>query len=165
VSGPFLIIGLFLGATIFVVQRRGLSWIVRGPAGAALLLACALVMYLNTGPETLSDSTWYDVSPSRELLLFALMSAGMACRYLTRQIERRSEKIRKLERASGEFDKPRIEFDAWEFSYPFFVSVVTFAAVLSQIQGEHLGLADVILSFQTGFFWQTVLASRANAST
>ena len=46
--------------------------------------------------------------------------------------------------------KPSIEFDAWEFSYPLFVSVITFGTLLSQLEGNVLNVANIVLSFQTG---------------
>jgi len=37
------------------------------------------------------------------------------------------------------------------------VSVAIESQLLSQVRGETLVLTDVVLAFQTGFFWQTIL--------
>jgi hypothetical protein len=47
--------------------------------------------------------------------------------------------------------------DPWDFSRPFLVSVATFGGLLSQIGDRRLDWATLALSFQTGFFWQTLL--------
>jgi hypothetical protein len=127
------------------------------------ILALAAVLFVTLPVETLGDETrvWNE-TPFRELILFALMIVGMAARYMTHAIELRRERIKELSKEQGGIRgrKPKLEFDAWEFSYPLFVSVVTFGALLSQIGDSFLTLANTILSFQTGFFWQTVLAKR-----
>ena len=53
-----------------------------------------------------------------------------------------------------------MEWDRWEFVYPLLVSVITFGALLGQLEDTVANLPNLILSFQTGFFWQTILADR-----
>ena len=107
----------------------------------------------------LSEKKWYDQSPALEALLFTLMVVGMVASYLAKQIESRRALITKL-RAAGDNTMPPIEFDLWEFSYPLLISVITFGVVLDRIQGSNLTLNSVIISFETGFFWQTIISSR-----
>ncbi len=84
----------------------------------------------------------------------------MIARYMTNAIEVRREKISALQKQGGAYSTPSLAFDIWEFSYPLFVSVVTFGGLLSQLKDHTLSLANAVLSFQTGFFWQTILAGR-----
>jgi hypothetical protein len=47
--------------------------------------------------------------------------------------------------------------DRWDFVYPMLFAVPTFGALLSQIQAQALASTHVVLAFQTGFFFQTIL--------
>jgi len=78
---------------------------------------------------------------------------------MTKIIEERREKIAEEKRKTGNVIKPKLEFDLWKFTYPLFVSVVTFGALLSQLNAQYISFAGIILSFQTGFFWQTILGN------
>lgn len=120
------------------------------------LLAVSMTFLAPTG-ITLGDSTpWFDRSPWRESILFVLMLAGMAGRFVTQAIEERRARMKEK---SG---RPvSIRFDAWDFVYPMMVSVITFGVLLQQLDSEAMSAANVVMSFQTGFFWQTILA-RAN---
>lgn len=41
-----------------------------------------------------------------------------------------------------------------------FVSVVTFGALVTQLKDHTLSVSNATLSFQTGFFWQTILTAK-----
>ena len=157
----FLILGLFLSGILLAIQRRRWRWWIRAPL--ALVAGVALTLYVARTPVLLSDSAWYDRSPFKEMSLFLTMILGMACRYVTSAIEERRERIKKLREAGKLFRKPRLEFDAWEFSYPLFVSVVTFGFLLKQVGSDQLSTLNLILSFQNGFFWQTLLQAQTPA--
>jgi hypothetical protein len=92
------------------------------------------------------------------------MILGMMSRYLTKAIDVRRERIQELEQAGAPFKKPGIDFDAWEFSYPFFVSVITYGLLMSQMERDDITVPNIALSFQTGFFWQTILAAKQKAT-
>ena len=81
----------------------------------------------------------------------------MFARYITKAIEIRQEKIAILKKDNEEFVKPKLEFDIWEFSYPLFISLITFSVVLQQTSADSVTMTNIILSFQTGFVWQTIL--------
>jgi hypothetical protein len=100
---------------------------------------------------------WYARSPYRELILFVAMLFGMVARYFNLAIEGRRTRMSEL-RAKGDQSRVRLQFDIWEFLNPLFVSVITFGALLNQLGSEGVSLANFILSFQTGFFWQTILS-------
>ena len=102
-------------------------------------------------PHTLGpESSWLDKiseSPFHELVLFVCLLVGMIARVLSLAIEQREK--RKVDTG--------LRIDKWQFIYPLLFAVPTFGGLLSQIQTKHLGVADVVLAFQTGFFWQTIL--------
>ena len=110
-----------------------------------------------SGGMFLGEVAWYDRFPYREIILFLIMLTGMVARTLTLAIERRRKVIAQLSEGGAQFEKPGLDLDVWEFSYPFLVSVLTFGGLLSQIGDEQLSLLVLVLAFQTGFFWQTVL--------
>jgi hypothetical protein len=114
------------------------------------------MMEFPNAPTLGPGAHWVDESPFRELLLFALMLSGMAARVLSLAIERRG--------AAKDNKLPPVTVDRWEFVYPMLFAVPTFGALLSQVQAETLTLVNVVLAFQTGFFWQTIL-KRGEAAT
>jgi hypothetical protein len=62
--------------------------------------------------------------------------------------------------AGRQGNSPGLEFDMWEFAYPMLLSAITFSSLLPQLKGDGLTLENTLLGFQTGFFWQTLLASK-----
>jgi hypothetical protein len=158
--------GIFLSASIWVAQRQTLKRWLRIVLALPLLTLSVLSLWLgNEQATTLGPSEhWYDGGAVCELMFFLLMLVGMAARYVTKAIEVRRAKISELEKAGKDFVKPGLEFDAWEFSYPLFLSVVTYGALVSQMKDQSLTLANATLSFQTGFFWQTLLTSKQPGS-
>jgi len=154
----FVVLGVLLSALIWLLQRRQWKAWIRFLWAAGIFLCLALVIYPQAGPVTLgTEHRWYQTSPLVEGWFFLLMLAGMGARYVTKAIEVRREKIAELSKQDAPFDKPGLEFDVWEFSYPLLVSVVTYGALLTQLKDHTLTAGNAILSFQTGFFWQTLL--------
>jgi hypothetical protein len=91
------------------------------------------------------------------------MLLGMAASYFNRLIIERRAKIEEL-RKKGVFAKPNIDFDVWEFVQPFFVSLITFGAVIGKLNANDNWI-NIIIGFETGFFWQTILSSRAQVNS
>ena len=89
------------------------------------------------------------------------MLFGMASSYFNRLINERRAKIDEL-RKKGERDKPGIDFDVWDFVQPFFVSLVTFGAVIGKLNNTDNWI-NLIIGFETGFFWQTILSNRSSS--
>jgi hypothetical protein len=102
----------------------------------------------------LGTDSWYNQSPYKEAILFALMLAGMASRTLSLAIEqsRQSDGSR------------RVNVDLWDFVYPFLVAFITFGAVMAQIGSTELSLTNLVFAFQNGFFWQTIMKSSGNVA-
>lgn len=160
----FFLIGLSLTFAVWVLQRRSWSIVRRATVivGTALIggfLGVIFFVTLSMDPIYLgeNDLHWFDKAPMREIILLLLMMLGMAARYLTGVIEERRDRIRQLQSEGRDANKVPIRFDMWEFTYPLLFSVVTFGALLGQLEGDGLTVPNAIISFQTGFFWQTVL--------
>ena len=153
----FLVIGLIVGAAFWLIERR--KWRLLPRLGLLLctVIVFAIAVYLMSGVTFLGEAAWYDRFPYREIILFLIMLIGMVARTLTLAIERRRKVIARLSESGAPLEKPKLDLDVWEFSYPFLASVLTFGGLLSQIGDEHLSLLVLILAFQTGFFWQTLL--------
>jgi len=94
------------------------------------------------------------------MILFVSMLIGMAVRYFTKAIEERRDKLIKWRTSGSGGKRPTLEIDKGEFAYPLLLSAITFGALLSQLKSDQVTLENVLLSFQTGFFWQTLLAAK-----
>jgi hypothetical protein len=157
----FIVDGLLIALAVWISQRRKIRPLWRLLSVALVVCALGFLLYLQETPKTLGGSTpWYRRESVQDAGLFVLMLLGMAARYFTRAIEVRREKIAALAKAGDQFKKPGLEFDMWEFSYPLFVSVITFGVLLSQLSVQVITITSAVLSFQTGFFWQTLLAAK-----
>jgi prepilin signal peptidase PulO-like enzyme (type II secretory pathway) len=156
----FVLSGILISLMIWIAQRRQWRKWIRPLCVASTFLVLVVFVYLQSSPATLGAGKWYETSPYLELFFFLLMLTGMAARYVTKAIEIRRDKIAELQKQGGVVVKPKLEFDIWEFSYPLFVSVVTYGALLSQLKDNTFSVTNATLSFQTGFFWQTVLVAK-----
>jgi small-conductance mechanosensitive channel len=158
--GLLLTGGLYFAQTMFRAVKQG-NFRRSALFGIALIIVVAALLAWTSGvrrvPDTLGSNDWLQQSPTSELLLFGTMLVGMVASYFTKQIEQRRTRIEE-KRRTGDVSPTSLEFDFWEFSYPMLVSVITFGAILESVGGKPVMLSSVILSFQTGFFWQTVLA-------
>jgi hypothetical protein len=134
-------------------------WKVIGSVAVLLVAGSTLIFFwtLSSGEFLGEGDAWYERSPMKEAIAFSLMLLGMTARYFTKAIEERRAKY-----TADPTKKHSIRFDFWEFSYPLFVSVITFGVLLQQLGSEELNLANLVLSFQTGFFWQTILGRSDN---
>jgi hypothetical protein len=158
----FVILGSLLAGAVWVVQRTQWGRWQRIAALALLAAGATITAFVTRSPITLGagSGAWYSATPIPEIYYFVVMMVGMAGRYVTRAIEERREKIVRLEKTGEPFQKPNLEFDRWEFAYPFFLSIVTYGALLSQLPDSTFSLTGTALSFQTGFFWQTIIGAR-----
>ncbi|MBF0536351.1 MAG: hypothetical protein HQK90_15260 [Nitrospirae bacterium] len=133
----YLIIGLQLSVLIWLIQRKNIKKYLRIGFIFLVIISIVILFKINadTQPNTLGNNEWYNASPYKEIILLVFLLFGIFTRYLTQQIENRSKKISKLriKYKDSEFVKPKIEFDFYEFSYPFLSSVVTIFLMLERI--------------------------------
>jgi len=116
----------------------------------------ASVLYFLTPHQFLNNEVWYNVSPWKEIILFSLMILGMFARTLSKAIEERRLRLKKNTADSGDSS---LKLDVWEISYPLLFSIPTYGALLSQIGDNSINVASIVLAFETGFMWQTLLKS------
>jgi hypothetical protein len=159
---PLLATGVSLSIVIWLAQRKSMPAWLRGTGSIVAILAGVLAAYISARDTSyLGEESWYDASPWREIIFLLLMLIGMASRYFTHAIEQRREEVKRLKAEGQDASKVRLQFDVWEFSYPLFFAVVTFGGLLGQIQDGGVTLTHLVLSFQTGFFWQTLIKKPA----
>jgi hypothetical protein len=87
--------------------------------------------------EIFANLPWQDIG------MFFSMLLGMASKYLFDMI--------------GEKKRRRIAFNKWQFLKPFLVSPIIFGTILSQVPEKMPVFTLLILSYQNGFFWHTLL--------
>jgi hypothetical protein len=147
----FLVVGLLLTGLLAILTKRRISQLIR----VATIVVIAIVVYGLTvieGPVHLGEQLpWYQASPYREIILFVFMIFGMMARVLSAAIEERRNRMRDGTQAPG------LNLDFWESTYPLLFSVITFGALLTQVGDNNLGVTVIVLAFQTGFFWQTII--------
>jgi hypothetical protein len=154
----FVAYGLVGTLLLLILATRRISPALKLIAVFILVGVTLIGTYIAQPPVTLDgNEKWYSSTPYREALLFLLMLCGMAARYLSRTIEDRRIKVIAAAK-TGDHKRVGLDFDLWEFVYPMLVSVISFGALLNQLESDRLTLASVIMSFQTGFFWQTILS-------
>jgi hypothetical protein len=157
----FIIAGIAAAAVSWLAFRSRVPRRARLPLAAIAAAAVAgIAFYVFRGPQTLGDEAWWQKTPGFEITLFAVMLLGMVVRYITKAIEDRRQTVAEWKKAGGEGKRPGLELDKWEFAYPLLISAITFGALLSQIKAEQPAIENLLLAFQTGFFWQTLLAAK-----
>jgi len=153
----FLILSIPVGLLVFAFQARKLKKPARIFLGALGLVGGVVVGFYLREPRLLSGVAWYARSPWREALFLIIMLSGMAVRSLDEAIEARSRRIAELRKKGDLETKPGLSLDPWDFSRPFLVAVPTFGALLAQIGDQGPSWSLLVLAFQNGFFWQTLL--------
>jgi hypothetical protein len=142
-------------AAVWLVRRKIPLWLKFLVALMAVILV-TLAYYAVREAQSLSEGSWFEQSPIREVVFFLIMVAGMAAYAVANAIEARRSKLAVWQVGGEVGARPGIDFDLWEFVYPFLFSVFTFGGLLGQIGDDGLSVATVVIAFQTGFFWQTV---------
>lgn len=128
----FLIPGLLAAALAWFGERLIESRI-EGSAGS--------IHFLLRGSTTPGQS----LIPWVGLVYFCAMVAGMFAHTTWDAISKRRSR------------KPPV-FDKWLYLRPALVAPIIFIAVLKLVGGSNFDFAALLLSFQNGFFWQTVLS-------
>jgi hypothetical protein len=166
----FIVIGA-IGAALFVgsvyvigVKGRALSQqiclvavaiVLAAVTSAGVSLLITSQFPLELGPE----SSVFDLIDWKLVIAYGFMLIGMAAGYFNKLINDRGAKISEMKQKGIDGALPGIEFDAWDFVQPVLVSVITFGAILTKLQVIDVVNA-ILLGFETGFFWQTVMSKR-----
>lgn len=151
----FLFIAVLAGAALGLV-RSHISTVVKMILLTMLALVAVVLVYWTSPQRHLGVFAWYQQTPWREGILFSLMLAGMTSRVLAVAIETRRRRIH--HNANG---ANRLGVDIWDLFYPLLFSAMTFGVVLANVGDRVLDWSTVILAYQNGFFWQTILKSHS----
>lgn len=145
----FFAVSILLLLIIYLFTRRiPILW----RFSSAAFLAALFVFFLWVlEVQTRAELPWYEVSPYKHCLALAFMLAGMAGKYVFDAIE-----VRRKKKAAQEGNQ-KLELDRWDFFQPFIIAFIVFGSFW-QLHGEEaLDVNWLVISFQNGFFWQTIL--------
>lgn len=153
-----IVIGRSINANSFGFLSVSIGLLLSATAGGIASAAVSLLpllfepQHLGSDVGVLGHIDWANVNSFMSMLI------GMSASYFNRSISERRSTIEELQK-KGELRKPGIQFDVWDFVQPFFVSLITFGAINARVQDNSLW-TNVLIGFQTGFFWQTTLSNR-----
>ena len=146
----FFIVSILLLISVFWMRRRvSLVWRLLG----LILLISFFTFDIWIFPVTTRsvDLAWYEQAPYKHLISLSFLVAGMASKVLYDAID-----ALRLRKSKGEAST-RLQIDNWDFVQPFLVAFIVFGAFWQLHGQESLNLTWLVLSYQNGFFWQTIL--------
>jgi 4-amino-4-deoxy-L-arabinose transferase-like glycosyltransferase len=114
----YIIFGGLIALGIWFIQRKNWHTAIRMVLSVITFFLALLHLYIIAESLFLDQEFWYNRSPIREIIFFIIMLLGMVARYVSRAIEKRREQVEGLRKAGVDFEKPKLEWDVWEFSYP-----------------------------------------------
>jgi hypothetical protein len=148
----FAISIIFLFCMYILTRKFALGWrIILVVLVIAIFAFIISTLKINVRAEQLA---WYNLSPYKQIVALLFMLMGMVGKYFYDMIE--IHKKRKKEGQSNAI----LNFDRWEFIQPFIISFIVFGAFWATHGKEELTFNYLIISFQNGFFWETVLNKR-----
>ena len=136
---------------IMLVFTAKIPWLLRFLVALAITAVTWFVFYVLDVTVRAVNIPWYEDTPWKQLIALFLTMFGMADKYLFDVI-----KDRKQSKSIEKLPLP-LKFDIWEFIQPFLVSFIVFGAFWNMHGDEELKVTWLVISFQNGFFWQTVL--------
>jgi hypothetical protein len=147
----FVVVGLIATAVICGVMSAWPAWrklLVIVPAVGAIALLVSMGAIGTRGAVS-----WWREPLWRNLVLYAVMFAGMMFRVVSDRLE-----VWRQQKEQPGARRRRPRFDFWDFVYPVMPSLALFQAVLWGAENKELSLQLCLASFQNGFFWHTLLA-------
>jgi hypothetical protein len=120
-----------------------------GVLGGAVGITLATLSPQLFRPETLGETSVFDQIQWPLIAAYLAMLIGMAASYMNKLIDERRVKIKELEKTEKS-GVPGLSFDIWDFVQPFFVSLLTFGAIVARTKETDL-LGNILLGFETGF--------------
>lgn len=149
-------IGVIISLGLFVIQSHRESYTAVFSAIIISVIAITIALILLPVRKSLGVEIWYQKEPYCWVLVYFVMLLGMFFSVLTKAIDDRKIKLAKCVKDE---DKKNIKLyiDYFDILYPFLISFLTFGSLYSQLENKQIALTSFILSFQTGFFWETVI--------
>jgi hypothetical protein len=148
----FVLMGVFTMAVLFALTLPRSAFVRWGLAGLLILLAILLVLFLQGLGElpwlaqSRDASNWYDASPWREAILFAILLVGMLARGVF-------DVLNDYTRARSASSRQPIRKRLARIIAPIFPAILLFQPVLSLAENRKLAWPLLVFSFQNGFFW------------
>jgi hypothetical protein len=153
----YLLFGFLICAALLLLQSARLPKPVRW-GGFALLAVVAVWILVQSQQRAMMGGEWYDRTPYKYFILYAIMMVGMVTNVLVdavgdvrkRRSECRTEEQRKL---------IRLTVSRYDFLYPFLLSFLTFGWLYIKVADQSLTMIILIIAYETGFFWDSVINS------
>ena len=96
---------------------------------------------------------WYENSPWKQLVLFSVMLLGMLTNTIYDLL-----KTRINSKLSNDGGKVKHQFIWEQFLLPLTISGILFGYIWGNHSNESLDTSTILLSYQNGFFWQTIIS-------
>jgi len=136
---------------LMLVLVTRISWFWRFCAVLAITAVTWFAFYVLEVTVRAPNAPWYEDTPWKQIIALSLTILGMAAKYLHDVIvERRHSK-------SAGSSPPPLNIDVWEFILPFLVSFIVFGSFWNAQGDQTIDVMWLVISFQNGFFWQTVI--------
>ena len=137
---------------IMLVLVARISWFWRFCGVLVITAATWFAFYALDITVRAPDFPWYEDTPWKQIIALSLTILGMAAKYLYDVIEERRHS------RSSRSSPPPLNIDVWEFILPFLVSFIVFGAFWNAHGDQTIDVTWLVITFQNGFFWQTVMS-------
>jgi hypothetical protein len=132
------IIGVFVVVIIALLQRKRKNAAIL----VTLILIVGLGLYIYFSiPKVTEKGDIGEIISWSDVVMYLMMLAGMLAKYFWDVIEQ----------------KKRFKIDGLQLIKPMLVSPIIFIGIVTLTVDTNLSLLHFLLSFQNGFFWQTIL--------
>jgi hypothetical protein len=110
-------------------------------------------MFFKGIPPTRTETEiWYQNTPWKHAILFVVMLLGMVTNYFFELVQARI----KAKESNGQVQLPKF---IWEkLVLPLLIAGILFGYFWGEHSHEPMELTVILISYQNGFFWQTILA-------
>jgi len=148
----FIGISLVFLLVVFIITRK-MHWALRILLILLLVILSVFVFTIFgiTPPVRGEGEAWYQITPWKHIILFIVMLVGMITNYLFELLQARI----KAKESEGKLQPPKF---IWEkLVLPLIIAGILFGYFWGQHSNEPMGMAVIFISYQNGFFWQTIL--------
>lgn len=149
-----LFMGIAIGSflILFILTRKINIFFKLGALFFLVILGVFSFTTFGSGPPTRGEEEmWYENAPWKHLILFACMLLGMITNYLFEYVQARI----KAKEAGSQTQMPGF---IWEkLVLPLIIAGLVFGYFWGQHGNETIGFTVAFISYQNGYFWQTVL--------
>ncbi|MBN2092727.1 hypothetical protein JW964_24105 [candidate division KSB1 bacterium] len=150
----YLFIGMLLGFLLIIfIFNRKFHWALRILLLFFLVILSGffLLAFDIAPPVRGEEECWHQIAPWKHIILLIVMLLGMITNYFFEFLQARI----KAKESAGQAKLPKF---IWEkLVLPLLIAGILFGYFWGQHGKEPMGLAIIFISYQNGFFWQTIL--------